>query len=374
MKSDYRIEFKQDDTSGSSGRYRMAVFAKDLAEPVSWLSARTEKTSYCGKTLSTLIVGGVGTRPEYRRQGHVRAMMEQLFARAPEMGWSISLLHPFSFTYYNKFKYQRVADHKILEFSLTALASFPRCTNLVRYTADRADDLVRIYGEFIKGRNLALVRESPSPYLTSDLESYLYYQADGTPAGYIILQNNKHFSVNRSVADGIDVYELVYTSPEALFALLGFLRVFEGENDRIKLHNVSMCPEIELVFQHYSALHCQIVPDIAGRILNTKALLEQNDYPEQEGRFRLRVADDYPAGRGVFAVEYKHKEAVVKQLPYSSDYDLDVPIDKLCPILYGYGNYNSHSQAYIPGLKIKRAPDDFFRAFPPRPGGIFEHF
>ena len=378
MESDYRIEFKKDDKTGAPGRYRMSVFSADLAEPVSWLSARTEKTIYCGKTLSTLIVGGVGTRPEYRRRGYVRAMMEQLFLMAPEMGWSVSLLHPFSFAYYNKFKYQRVADHKILEFPLTALDNFPRSAKLARYTAARANDLAKVYGKFIERRNLSLVRPGPSPYLATDnmqdVQAYLYYQVDGEPSGYIILKNNQYFSVNRNVGNGLDVYELVYTSPEALSSLLGFLRIFEGENDRVKLQNVSICPGIELDIRHNSGMQCQIVPDIAGRILDTKVLLEQNDYPEQAGRFRLRVADDYPAGQGVFAVEYKNRQAVVEHLPYASDYDIHVPIDRLCPVLYGYGNYNRQTLAYIPGVEIKSAADDFFRAFPPRPGGIFEHF
>ena len=85
---------------------------------MSHMGFRTLDSVYCGKYLKTLTISGVATSPEYRRCGCVRQMLNKLFEMAPERGWEVSFLHPFSFSYYRKFGYEKVADHKIIEFPI----------------------------------------------------------------------------------------------------------------------------------------------------------------------------------------------------------------------------------------------------------------
>ena len=86
------------------------VYSDDGAELYSSASANTVMSRYGRQYLPALCIGGVSTRPEYRRLGCVRRIFDQVFSLAPERGWAVSLLHPFSFSYYRKFGYERIAD------------------------------------------------------------------------------------------------------------------------------------------------------------------------------------------------------------------------------------------------------------------------
>ena len=104
---------------------RYEVF-NDAGVSMSHAGAVTRQTRFAGSNITTLAIGGVGTAPEYRRNGCVRAMFEEILPKAKENGWAVSILHPFSFSYYRKFGYEKVSDHVLLSFPITALDFLPR--------------------------------------------------------------------------------------------------------------------------------------------------------------------------------------------------------------------------------------------------------
>ena len=128
-------------------------------------SVNTRLTRFGGKYLRTLAVGGLGTLPEYRRQGCVRFLFEEAFKLAPERGWVVSLLHPFSFSYYRKFGYEKIADHKILEFPMAALACFERRSDFKRLDSeDRLGDALNVFERFGANRNILFKRYDARNY------------------------------------------------------------------------------------------------------------------------------------------------------------------------------------------------------------------
>ncbi len=378
MSTDTRIVVTDVESNYGSEQFYVNVFHGDDPSPPSNATAITINTMLCGKPVKTLIVAGVNTRPEYRRHGYVRLIMNHLFDMAPEKGWEMSILHPFSFSYYNKFGYERISDHKITEFPTAMLNTFERRTDLVALSASNAQDALRIYKEFSTERNLLPERNDPMWYLGERYgkyaKTYLWYDEKGVPSGYLILTNEKVFEINRSVGVVLDVHEMVYTSAKALVALLGFLRVYEGDNDTIKLRDTAMCPEFEIVYKHFTHMKTRIIPDISGRILNTKTVLLKNTYPKQHGAFTLKVADERPNVKGIFRVEYEGGSATVRELEDNSDFDIAISASALCPIVYGHTTLNEKTIHYIPGIEIKGETDAFVRAFPKRYGGVFEHF
>lgn len=378
MNEDTRIAVTKAEPGYGSENLQLNVFRKGDPNPASSATAITIDTMLCKKPVKTLIIAGVSTRPEYRRHGFVRLIIDRLFEMAPEKGWEVGILHPFSFSYYNKFGYERISDHKIVEFPTAMLNSFDRCSDLVALDETNAQDALRVYKEFSLGKNLLPERNDPAWFLSGrygkNANAYLWYDALGAPAGYLILSNEKVFEINRSAGVHLDVHEMVYTSPEALYALLGFLRMYEGDNDMIKLRDTAMCPEFEMVYRHFTHMKCRVIPDIAGRILNTEALLLKNTYPRQHGRFRLNVKDGLPQVKGVYEVEYEGEAAAVRRLEDGAEYDIGIPASGLCPIIYGYTPLNSETIHYVRDIEIKGETEAFIRAFPPRAGGVFEHF
>lgn len=340
-------------------------------EAATWAGLRSIGTQFGQTSLSTLLIGGVGTRPECRRGGGVRQIFEEAFREAPERGWAVSLLHPFSFSYYRQFGYEKISDQLIVEFPITALAHLPRVSGLTRLTADNASDAVSVYNTFAKGRNLLMARDER--YYNPDCHTYIYYCELGQPAGYITVEVDKLLYVNHHEQGVLHVKEYAFTSPEALRALLGFVRVFEGEVERVKLHDCGMCPELDLTLRRYTHTRYTPVPDIMGRILSVEAVLNAIEYPREAGHFSVRVEDSLFFTRGIYEVEYANgKCSIVRREDGAWDISADMPA--FTQLVYGYNQSSPQTAAYMQGVKLENSADDFFRAFPKRPCGMFEHF
>ena len=68
----------------------------DDGTEVSSGGVNTRASRYMGSYIKTMLVGGVGTPVEYRRRGYVRRFFDNIGVAAPEKGWAVSMLHPFS--------------------------------------------------------------------------------------------------------------------------------------------------------------------------------------------------------------------------------------------------------------------------------------
>lgn len=347
-------------------------------ERMSSLCFITRQSRLCGKTIPTLTIGGVGTEPQYRRRGTVRQMLERLFAMAPERGWAVSLLHPFSFSYYRKFGYEKVADHKVLEFPIAKLDCFERCSDLVPVNSPaRAADCVEVYNRFSEQRNIMFPRAGGDPYPAAGHDgasTYLWYDAAGRPASCITLAVDKYYSVNRMISVNLQVYEMSFTTTESLRALFGFMRMFEGENDTVKLHNCAMSPEIDLMLRHYMHTSYTLLPDLAARVLDVPAVLDVCRYPDEHGYFSLEIADTLSYTAGCYGVEFQNGRAEITRLPDGSSCDALLPMPAFSQILYGYEDVTPALLPYLEGVKLHKRDSDLFRVFHRQPCGLYEHF
>ena len=152
------------------------------------------------------------------------------------------------------------------------------------------------------------------------------------------------------------------------------MRMYEGEQEKVIIHDASMLPEVDMILKNYTHTSYNLIPDIAARILNVEKLLLANAYPKEYGRFTVRIEDTLDYTRGVYEVEYRDGKADVQKLPDTAPYDLSAPMPAFTQMVYGYDQYNADVTAYMDGVILKNQAEDFFRAFPKRHNGIFEHF
>ena len=325
---------------------------------------------YDGQFIKALLVGGIGTPPQFRRQGCVRALMDAIFAHAEEWQTPVSLLHPFSFSYYRQFGYERISNTTIVSFPITALDFLPRCADLIPYTPEYETEVLALYDRFSRDRNIILRREE------SGLKNNAYlYRRNGVIEGYLKLIPRNHYdNINRMVSDELYVDEIVFADADALRHLLSFLRMFEGELDLVRLRDLGPVPEIDLMLKHYTHTSYEIHPDIMARVLDTKAMLALHRYPQEPGIFTLKVEDPLPAVRGTFRVAYEKAQGEVTRLDDNAIADLTVSGTALPRFLYGTDNFDARSAAYLDGVLLQNDAPDFFRAFPKQINGLFEHF
>lgn len=358
--------------------------AWDGERKASWGTATFAQASLNGALLPAVKVSGVGTEPEYRRRGLVRQFFAGVWDHMDRENIPVSFLHPFSFSYYRKLGYERVADHRILEFPMKALDFVPRYTNVVRCNApQRAEDLAKVYNRFAEGRNIMFRRTPETAYMLANnpsAEVYLLYGESGEAEGYVILDREQYYYVNQMVSVNLNIRELCFTSPEALRKLLGFLRMYEGQMDSIKVHNCAMSPELETALRHYMHTKITIMPDIMARIHDVEAVLKAVKYPNTPGCFTVRVREPEGTGHdpaktdGCWQVSYGNGSVSVERLDPNAPCDLDCDICAFTRLVFGFDSIGVETARYLPGTKVYTSCEDFFRAFPNRPGGVFEHF
>ena len=331
------------------------------------------ETSYGKGKIKTMLAGGIETPVENRRGGNVRAMLEKMHMTGEKEGAAVALLHPFSFSFYRKFGYERVADHVVIGVPVLSLDFVPRRSRFVPYDEAKLSDMIKIYEKFCRKRNLLLPRYDGSHYTGGGKQAYIYYE-DGEPAAYIVVTGRKTLYVNNYVNTALSVNELCYTSPSALKEVFSFLRMFEGEYDRIEFYDGSLCVEVDMTLREYAKADYKIIPDMQARALNTEKMLSSADYHEKEGGFTVRVNDSLPTVNGVFRVEYGGGDCKVTRLDDDADAGIALPVTVFTQIIYGYGGYNERNVIYADGVTVSGDCADLFRAFPPRPCGVFEHF
>jgi len=353
-------------------RYKISLW-KDDATRVSSGMFSFLYTRYGEGFIKTMITGAVATPPEYRRNGYVRKIFDHAYEIAAQEGALVALMHPFSFSYYHKFGYGKVADHLIVRCPIRLIDFVPRYNDLVPFTGteEQLQDLITVYNKFSEGR-LLMMRRFNDRYFKNK-KMYIYYE-EGKPLGYIAYKEEKVLRTNHYEDGLLTVHELAYTTPGALRALLGFIRMYEGELDDVEFENISMCPEVERCLTHYTHTRYRVLPDISARILDTEGILRAHKYPKEKGMFRIRVLDTLPKVAGSFQVEYGNGKCEVKRLNDNEEVQMTIEAAELVRLLYGYDLITPAQAAYTEGITIHGNIDDFFRAFPKMTGGMYEHF
>lgn len=335
---------------------------------------RFRNTAFGDGYIKTMTAGAVATPVHLRRGGNVRKIFEYAHSFAYESGVVSAILHPFSFAYYNKFGYERVADHLIVSCPIRYIDFVPRRCSLVPCTEDKLLDLIPIYEKFVKGRNLLFERKMPEQFTRyKDALTYIYYEGS-TPAGYIIFNTEKVLCTNHFENGKMMVREMVYTSKEALLELFSFIRMYEGELEDVEFLNLAMTPEVDILLRNYTHTKYKILPDIQAKIINTKMLLEAMSLPCAEGALSIKVADGEPGAVGSYLLEWGGGDSRVKTLPDTAETDATLSAKALARLAYGYDLISETTIPYLRDVLISKNAEGFISAFPKKCNGIFEHF
>lgn len=356
-----------------------------------------EDCSFNGATVKAMVIGMVLTHPEYRRGGMARRTFEMLDPAIRETGTLVSYLHPFSFPYYRTMGYERVSDHRVLEFAITDLDFVPRNPQLQRLRlGDDMAPLDQVYNTFSLQRNVMLRRYGSGstdkklvvpeymkggPYQYDFSAGKMYYlsrDAQGQPDGYIIYHGEMPLR-DHYLKDGIlHVDELCFTTPEALKKLLGFVRMYDGQYDFVRIANCGMAPEIERMLRRYKYTKITVLPDISARVHDVGGLLAASTYPKERGQFTVQVKDCPKSPfrkdltEGVWHVAYENGTGTVTRLEEDAPCDLTLEMPAFTQFVHGFENFGAQVARYMEGVQLHGDCNDFFRAFPNRPGGSFE--
>ena len=318
-----------------------------------------------GRYVPTLGIGGVATRPEYRRMHAIRMIMEKIFEMAPERGWQISLLYPFSYDYYRKFGYEYIADKMTVKLPMKALGRFERSSSVRLYSYNSKEvlqDILSVYHAYAERFDGMLLHDEKCESYSADpfverKHTYVHYSAQGVP--------NASATVSIGENETLELTELYFADPEGLRGILGFLRTYDGQATYCRFHKLPPDSELLLVLGEHVGVERVSEEGAMGRIMLMEAFLQSTVYPTESGHFKLRCEDTLEFNRGVYDVQYANRRATVKKLPYDAAYDISAQPAALSRMLLS-GGFTKESAAYLDGVSIATDAADFFKTFTSR--------
>lgn len=310
------------------------------------------------ETLRCAAVGGVASKPEYRRLGAVRAMFRELEAgRVLGQTWDIGILYPFSEPYYRKLGYAPVGTKLRVSVPFTEFADIPRASGARLYEGGDGTPLLSLYNSVSRHYVLDFRRDDigvwdKEPY-SEGVYTYILRDRGG--------QENENacatFSLDRT-AGSVNVKEIFFTDREAMLGILGFLRCFDGNLGRIVFE--SLPADSPLLRCIADAGKAEILASHAGavKILRPENVLRKHAWGSGAGSFVMRVNE-----WGTFAVTYENGAADIKKT--DSPPDIVLGQTAAAKILFE-GLYDERELSFLPDAQINGRVGDILRAFPRR--------
>lgn len=315
--------------------------------------------SFGKERLSCATIGGVASKPEYRRHGAIRAILNEVSGNlASEYGWDIAILYPFNADYYKKFGYQSAGTCFELTVPFSALKNI-EYSSAELYEGKNLDELLEFYNSFAKKYCLNFFRTDgyyfpETPYKD---EKYTYMRRNGNGK----INAYATFSVSREKST-VFVQELAYSDCESLLGILGFLKVYGGNFETLVFSKLPEDCRIVNFLTETEKTKIRLYSLGAARIFNLKSVLEKKEYPAGKGYFSIKVTDSVKRNCGVFAVEYENGKGTVT---VSDDGDADVVLDERALNIILHGVKDAEELSYIPGAQLVNGNTQFFDAFKP---------
>lgn len=315
---------------------------------------------YCKKPIICAAVGGVASKPEYRRMGGVRETFNGVFNHALSNGALISILHPFSIEYYRKFGYETIFRYIDAECSFKAFEKIERFTDVKLVSEDASDIISDIYNTVAQKSNMMFERKNGKDFCLEPYKEckYTYFVNDGTSKGYVYISPDRPSRT-------INVDEIVFTDKSALLKLLGFLRTYDGNYDFVNIHKLPVnTPVLSLLSDENTLIKRHLLYGGSGRILDVEGILNVTEYPREKGSFLIKIVDSQiEQNNGIYSVKYENGKATVEKTE-SGNYDIALDTPAASRIILAREGLTAEEISYIPNVEIKGNCTDFLRAFP----------
>ncbi len=317
--------------------------------------------NYFGRgMLGCVGIGGVATKPEYRRRGGVRQIFKEIERVSAEKSWDIGILYPFSTAYYRLFGYENVGPFVSAKVPFNRLAHLERNCSVDLLEQDKLDAMLSLYNKTAAGSRLAFRRETGKyfgvePYKTG-LNTYMWKNSDGEYRAYVT------YTVDRPT-NTVRVGEIGFIDRESLCGMLGFLRCYDGNQEFISFEKLPVNSPVFEVMPETAHLERHMGSIGSVRIYNVGKILETQVYPDERGHFSLAIEDCYAPNAGVYDVTYENGVAEVNKRQDGSA-DISLTAAAASKLLIGGVIGGFGALKYIDGVKILNENKDFLRAFP----------
>lgn len=284
-------------------------------------------------------IASVATWPEYRRKGIVGKLLTHILQEMKSQGQLISVLHPFSFSFYRKYGWETNTEYKLYSIERSQLPVIRNTKELIiRRITDPKNHwemFHQIYVMYASNYNGMLQRDEnwwqQIVFFTKKGTAVICYGEDNKPLGYMIYSVQKKEMI---------IKEMVFLNEAARMSLWKFISNHDSMVERVSM--VASSDDSSAFLLPDPRIKQEIKPYSMARIVDVKAFLEQFPF-KSRGRtmhFIIDVSDDHANwNQGEFAVHINREgQASVKMI---SDYIND-----------GEESIDSSSETYLHRQKI----------------------
>ncbi len=346
------------------------AFINDGKTLISQLECGLRENYYDNTTIKCATIGGVASKPEYRRMGGVRTLFDTTFKYARENGAAVSILYPFSIAYYRLFGYETVLRCISAECAFKTFEKIERYNDVTLATEENKEKLIEVYKSLAPKYNMMFSRPKGETFCFTPYKNccYTYFLNDINHSGYVT------FTLDRATRK-VTVNELLFSDKCALLRLLGFIKVFDGNYDFVVFNKLPVSsPVFEVIADENRLVKRSYLYEGQARILDIKKVLESTAYPQEKGEFSIKITDaQIEENNGIFTVSYGNGECCVKK-DVSEAFDLAMDIPVASRLILGREGLTIDEIAYLNNVTVVTDCTDFLRAFPKKTTMFYDGF
>ncbi|HTF09903.1 MAG TPA: GNAT family N-acetyltransferase, partial [Asanoa sp.] len=209
------------------------LIAEENGATVAAVSGIPMRQNVRGSILPMAGVAGVATHPLARRQGYVRALLNRLLEAMRDDGHPVSVLYPFRTSFYARFGYVSLPQHRSATFSPAGLgdlarAALPGDLRWRRIADGYADHRALTQRLMARQHGFSIFPDFRAVSLQNDRKWVITAHVDGQVVGALPYRIDDHLGE-------LSADTLLHTGPHGRALLLSFLARHVDQVDRVKL-------------------------------------------------------------------------------------------------------------------------------------------
>ncbi|MBQ2707772.1 MAG: GNAT family N-acetyltransferase, partial [Clostridia bacterium] len=271
---------------------------------------------YNGHTIRMSGIGGVGTFPQFRRRGAIRACFAEAFKDMYANGQIISQLYPFSDAFYRQFGYENAFRIHTWTIPLKALKAFPQVKGSVEMyqTGDDYAPYDEVHRKFNERFEFSAIREPIDwKHFINQIPTkvrcytYLWRNDAGEPKAWIAFMNNNR-TIDATPGFGA-VRNFFFADAEGFMGMANFVKTFASNYDEWKFTVPATLPLEGFVHMHNDI---SIAETFRGevRVVDAKKMLEVSPC-RGTGAVSVKISDEMcPWNDGTWTVTCENDRVV----------------------------------------------------------------
>lgn len=176
--------------------------------------------------LRVLGIGHVATRPEFRNQGNMKKILEQVLVYGWNNNYDVSILYPYSCALYQSTGFRICEYCHRIELDLEQLKQIEPQGRMEKCDSRQVDSVNKIYKKYIKFLNRGEIKKNVLYEEKNEREVRFFWRnKKKIRKSFIefVLDNEKNIKINK----------FYYFDNEGLYGMLGAMRVFAGRYKRL---------------------------------------------------------------------------------------------------------------------------------------------